>query len=120
LPKELPAIPLTSQVRHNLFLCCKEALNNVVKHAHATEVIIAITVSDTLLQITISDNGQGITTTEKPANFLPTANRASRGNGLINMRARMVEMGGDCSVSNQAPAGFTITFTIALRFTRLE
>jgi signal transduction histidine kinase/ligand-binding sensor domain-containing protein len=120
LPKELPAIPLTSQVRHNLFLCCKEALNNVVKHAHATEVIITIVATDALLQISISDNGQGIATTEKNLNTSGPTNRASRGNGLTNMRARMVEMGGDCSVSTQTPAGLTITFTIAHRFTRLE
>jgi signal transduction histidine kinase/ligand-binding sensor domain-containing protein len=114
LPKELPAIPLTSQVRHNLFLCCKEALNNVAKHARATEVTITITVSQSTLQITVTDNGRGIAAAGKPAASPAKPGYTSGGNGLKNMRARMTEMGGDCTISTQFGAGTVVTFTIAL------
>jgi len=35
VPGHLPALPLSADVRHNLFLAVKEALNNIVKHAQA-------------------------------------------------------------------------------------
>ena len=115
LPKELPAIPLTSQVRHNLFLCCKEALNNVVKHAHATEVVLTITVTTTSLQISITDNGCGLAAPKTPDLHLSkNPFRSSGGNGLKNMRARMTEMSGECVISAQNDAGTTLTFTLAL------
>jgi signal transduction histidine kinase/ligand-binding sensor domain-containing protein len=114
LPKVLPSIPLTSQVRHNLFLCCKEALNNVVKHSHATEVIITISVNDATLKISITDNGRGLAAARKSANSSPSFLRTSGGNGLKNMRLRMVEMGGKCVFSTQATDGTIVTFTIGL------
>ena len=33
---------LSTELRHNLFLATKEALNNIVKHAHATEAWIRV------------------------------------------------------------------------------
>ena len=41
-PSQLPAWPLTAEVRHNLFLAFKEALHNVVHHAAATEVRVSL------------------------------------------------------------------------------
>jgi signal transduction histidine kinase/ligand-binding sensor domain-containing protein len=114
LPEAPPKFPLTSQVRHNLFLCCKEALNNVAKHARATEVTITITVSQSSLQITVADNGRGIAAAGKSATTTGKAGRTSSGNGLKNMRARMEEMGGECAISTQTEAGTIVTFTIAL------
>ena len=38
LPVALPAARVDAELRYNLFLALKEALNNVVKHAKATEV----------------------------------------------------------------------------------
>ena len=38
VPIELPAWPLTAEVRHNIFLAFKEGLNNAVKHARTKEV----------------------------------------------------------------------------------
>ena len=37
---ELPHRTLTQLVRRNLFLALKEALNNAVKHSHATELAV--------------------------------------------------------------------------------
>ena len=38
LPTELPDWPVSAEVRHNVFLVVKEALNNVARHADASEV----------------------------------------------------------------------------------
>jgi len=44
IPDVLPEIPLPAPVRHRLFLAVKEALNNAVKHAGATEVQLSLAV----------------------------------------------------------------------------
>src|SRR4029077_7379698 len=38
LPTSLPAMHVDAELRYNLFLALKEALNNIVKHARASEV----------------------------------------------------------------------------------
>lgn len=119
-PEQLPAAPLTSQTRHHLFLCCKEALNNIVKHAQATEVTIRIAGERATLVVAISDNGTGMP--ERLGSDLgnPTTPVGRSGNGLRNLRERMAEIGGSCSMSrgNASGAvgpGTTVTFTVPLQ-----
>lgn len=102
LPEFLPARALTTQGRHHLFMSCKEALHNVVKHARAAEVSLQIDVTGDRLRTVIADNGCG---------FSPGADRRT-GNGLANMRARLEAMGGTCEFSDTA--GTTVTFTAPL------
>jgi ligand-binding sensor domain-containing protein/two-component sensor histidine kinase len=83
-PAQLPDWPISTEARHNLFMVVKEALNNVLKHAAATEVQVGLTAGDGKMTITIADNGVG---------FDPGKVRA-RGNGLENMRARLSRIGG--------------------------
>jgi hypothetical protein len=40
MPHSFPEYPLSTEVRHNLFLAVKEALTNILKHAQATEARI--------------------------------------------------------------------------------
>ena len=54
-PLQLPSQTVPSQVRHHLFLSCREAINNVVKHAHATSVLI----QRTWFKITKRIHGEG-------------------------------------------------------------
>ena len=46
--------PLNSEQRHNLFLAFKEALTNVAKHSHATEVTVKISVENSRLQVEVA------------------------------------------------------------------
>ena len=77
-------IPIRGIDRRNVFLTVKEALNNVVKHAQATEVTLRIQPEADQLMIEVRDNGKGFTPSEK------TRLR----NGLGNMQNRMAESGG--------------------------
>lgn len=108
LPDFLPARGLTTQFRHHLFLACKEALNNVAKHAQATEVSVRLRVEHDLLTIVVADNGRGF-----PAAAAPRGGRAGAGNGVANMRARLAALGGSCEIAS-AGAGTTVTFTAVL------
>jgi signal transduction histidine kinase len=80
----LPAIPLTSEMRHSLYLIVREALNNAVKHSEATETWLRIHYKEKMLSIIIEDNGRG---------FI-AADAAGTGNGLPNMRSRIEKIGG--------------------------
>ena len=112
VPGVLPPHPLTSQMRHHLFLCCKEALNNIVKHARATEVSLAIAVEAGDLNITITDNGCGCSGTA--ASELKIAPRVNSGNGIANLRARMAELGGRCEIVAAPGGGTVVTFAVTL------
>ncbi len=80
--------------RRNIFLTVKEALNNVVKHARATQVSLLIRPETGRLLIEVGDNGQG---------FIPDERTRLR-NGLGNMQQRMNESGGSCEITS-SPGG---------------
>ncbi|MEI6075176.1 MAG: two-component regulator propeller domain-containing protein [Verrucomicrobiota bacterium] len=95
VPFELPAMSLSAETRHNLYLACKEAMHNCVKHASATEVRISIHMTPAGFGLCIDDNGRG---------FDHESNR-KRGNGLHNMRQRLESIGGCCEISSTAGRG---------------
>ena len=95
VPDQVVPIEVPSNVRHNIFLTIKEALQNIVKHAKATEVGLRIHGSNSSLRIVIDDNGCG---------FEPPPEDALA-DGLRNMRQRMDEIGGQCQVLSRAGQG---------------
>ena len=99
LPEQPPARELSTDVRHNLFLVVKEAINNTVKHAHATELRLRISVTDEKLQMMIEDNGQGFD--QSPAE--------DGADGLHNMRQRLDDIGGRCWIQGRPGAGAKVT-----------
>jgi ligand-binding sensor domain-containing protein/signal transduction histidine kinase len=119
VPAYLPEIPLTANIRHNLFMVLKEALNNVVKHAKASEVWIQIAVELEKFSITVRDNGKGfLLETMADGGAGPTAegsNRGLRRNGLTNMRKRMHTMGGEISLESRPGHGTQVQLTVYLR-----
>jgi signal transduction histidine kinase len=96
-------VEISSRVRHHISLAAKEAMNNVVKHAHATQVNVQITFNDSTLAISIQDNGRG---------FQPAA--ASSGNGLTNMKRRMAEVGGSCLFESGPGRGTTVHLRLVI------
>ncbi|MBE2213578.1 MAG: hypothetical protein IAE82_06880 [Opitutaceae bacterium] len=111
-PPRLPEATLTSQIRHHVFLACKEALHNIVKHAGATEAVIRITVEDDVLAIRITDDGRGIIDPDTEAAKDPQTGRS--GEGLRNMRQRMAEIHGACTLAREPAGGTTVLFTVPL------
>jgi signal transduction histidine kinase len=81
-------IMVSSEFRRNIYLSVKETLHNVIKHAKASKVTIHFHIADKLV-ITIQDNGIGFD--------LEDIHR--HGNGLINIRKRMIDIGGGFEVT---------------------
>jgi two-component sensor histidine kinase len=100
----LPAHPLMTEVRHNLFLGFKEALNNAARHSAASEVWVRVRVQGHSLHVRVEDNGQG---------FDPAAARG--GHGLANMQARLQALGGRAEVRSQPGRGTSVTFHLPLQ-----
>jgi signal transduction histidine kinase len=97
-PLDLPALPLTAEIRHIVFLAFKEALHNVVKHAQATEVRLSLELRPEGFMLVIADNGRGFTwpPDQAPATEPADGQRLASGNGLRNMQKRLEEIGGAC------------------------
>jgi signal transduction histidine kinase/ligand-binding sensor domain-containing protein len=112
LPDELPAWPMTTETRHNLFLALKEALNNSVRHAAATEVRILLQLGIDSLILIVSDNGRGF---DRARPSSTAVGRILTGNGLANLESRLARVGGTCEISAAAGRGTSIKFSI--RFT---
>jgi signal transduction histidine kinase len=113
VPLQFPSWLLTSEVRHNLFLACKEALNNIVKHARASEARFSLTVQQTGFTLVIEDDGCGFVPESIGGNGSP--DRIQHGNGLENMRRRLGEVGGVCSVTSAPGKGTRVTFEVPMR-----
>jgi signal transduction histidine kinase len=100
----LPQAILTSEVRHNMYLAVREALNNSAKHAQATEVWLRIQLAHNNVCITIEDNGCGFS-------HQPTG---PQGEGLANMRQRLQQIGGSFDYESQPGAGTVCRMTLPL------
>jgi signal transduction histidine kinase/ligand-binding sensor domain-containing protein len=109
VPLEVPAWPLRAEIRHNLFLAFKEALNNVVKHAGATEVRITLEVHSRDFVFRLRDNGRGFDREQPISN---ESGRIASGNGLRNIEGRISRIGGRCEISSEFGKGTVITFEI--------
>jgi len=79
-------------------MAVKEAVNNVIKHARASEIVVRIEFDGEVLRVSVTDDGCG---------FQVSA-RAAGGNGLANMERRLEEIGGSCSIQTEPGNGTTI------------
>ncbi len=103
VPVSFPPIILEGRIRHELFMSVKEALNNVVRHADATEVEFQMAAVDNALNIVIADNGKG---------FEPKIER--EGYGLENLSGRLKKLGGSCTVESRVGGGTTVKICLPL------
>jgi signal transduction histidine kinase len=87
-----------------LFLVVKEALNNVLKHAQASEVSVAIAESAGVLEIALEDNGRGFD--------LGKTDKSRAGDGLKNMRKRMAKIGGGFFLASLPGQGTKLRLTV--------
>jgi signal transduction histidine kinase len=112
IPTQLPPHPLSSQMRHHLFLATHEALTNILKHSGATRAAISMVSGNGGFEIKISDNGKGMNSTPSSAKIDSSA--IASGDGLNNMRKRLADIGGNCSIDSSAGQGTQIKFVIPL------
>jgi signal transduction histidine kinase len=97
-------IEISSRIRHNISMAAREAMHNVIKHANASQVTVHISFTEMLLTASIQDDGCGFDVTTIPA-----------GNGLVNMRRRLEDIGGSCLIESSRKTGTTVQFRLLVR-----
>jgi signal transduction histidine kinase/ligand-binding sensor domain-containing protein len=100
----VPPRPLAPDVQHHLLSVAKEAMNNILKHSHASWAKIVIGSSGGNFTLSIRDNGVG---------FEPDSLEHAERNGLANMRSRIAEIGGAIAISSVRGQGSRIEIRVA-------
>lgn len=108
MPPQIPSYPLSSHARHHLFLAVREALTNTLKHSQATKSKVWMKCNGAEFEVIASDNGRGFDSSPAAGNGI------SSGNGLRNMRERMVAIGGSCHAESNPGGGTTVRFVVPL------
>ena len=104
LPTQLPPAVILPEVRHNVFLAFKEAVNNVVKHAHATEARVKLRLEPGKFILSVEDNGCG------PGDVAEKKLR----NGLKNMRKRLADVRGEFEISPGVNGGTVVQLKVPI------
>jgi ligand-binding sensor domain-containing protein/signal transduction histidine kinase len=104
VPSQLPAIPISPELRHNVFLAAKEAVNNVVKHSKATSAWLRLHLEAEQFTLEIEDDGRGLTQGDE---------KKGR-SGLGNMRRRMEDINGRFEAGPGEQGGTRIRLVVPL------
>lgn len=90
-------IKLTMKQRKNLYLFFKEVINNAAKHSGAGKIAVNIFKKDTQIEMLVTDNGKGFSTTE---NY--------NGNGMNSLKKRAEELGAAYTINSLANEGTAV------------
>ncbi len=80
----------------------QELINNIIKHAQATEADVQLTKHDAYLNIVVHDNGKGFKTNKK------------QGIGLRNIKERLQKVQGTLDIDSGSGNGTSITIDIPI------
>ena len=105
-PETVPNVSVPGELRRDILLAFKEALNNVARHSEAQRVAIALVVSPDghNITVTVTDDGKGL----KADGVNPT------NNGLRNMRDRLSRRGGGVEITSDSGRGTCVKITAVL------
>lgn len=104
-------IPVTCQVYHykndmdpnrqvSLYRIMQELVNNAVKHANAAHILVQLQQSDTLMYLTVEDDGDGLDKTQMTR---------LKGAGLANIQSRVEMLQGKLEVHSSPGTGTSFT-----------
>ena len=81
---------LEPKVELSLYRVVQELLNNTLKHADATKIVVQLQFSEKALNLTYTDNGTGFDYAE----LVNSQENSGKGLGLMNLRARITILNG--------------------------
>lgn len=103
VPEHLQEHILPMESRRNIYLFCKEAINNAVKYSNGTLLDLDIKEIDNKLEFSVSDNGKGF-----------DAVMVRRGNGLENMQKRADEIGARLTLQSKQNEGCLVSMQLKI------
>ena len=105
VPTDLPDVRIDAGVRHHLCLAIREAAQNVLRHAQAKCLEFTVRLQAGSLIVSIADDGCG---------FHPERHTAEGQDGLRNIRSRIRDVGGTCTIDSTPGRGTRVTLTVPL------
>jgi two-component system NarL family sensor kinase len=97
---------LSPELELKLYRMVQELVQNTLKHAAASQLLVQISYRDHLLSITVEDNGRGMPT---PANSKDTAT------GLAHIQKTVAELGGSIDIQSKPGTQTTIYLEFDIR-----
>ncbi len=102
-------IRLSIQEELALYRMVQEALNNVARHAEASQAELRIVFEKDTLDLSVIDDGQGFTLPESPAAFAPTGHF-----GLLGLHERAEMIGAKLSIQSEPGKGTKVTIVLPI------
>jgi two-component system sensor histidine kinase DegS len=100
---------LDSLIEINIYRLTQEAINNAIKYAESSHIIVQLSHSETLLSIIIDDNGKGF-----DMNSVDKKRNSESGMGLLFMKERIQYVNGRVFINSILGEGTRITFNIPI------
>ena len=100
---------LDSLVEINIYRITQEAINNAIKYAQSSYIVVTLSHSENILSITIDDNGVGFN-----HNNTKNASKESGGMGIMFMKERISYINGRFFVDSSPEDGTRITLNIPI------
>ncbi len=97
---------LDSLTEINIYRITQEAINNAIKYAESSHILLSVSHSETILSIVIDDNGKGFDTKEKKEGI--------GGMGLTFMKERIQFINGRLFLSSEKEKGTRVTLNIPI------
>lgn len=104
---DLGALTWPMEIRKNIFLICKEAINNALKYANPQCIDISLSIDKDWLYVNIKDDGKGF----------DVENR-SKGHGFTSMKQRAETCGGTFQIHSKINEGTNVEVIIPLTLIR--
>jgi signal transduction histidine kinase len=96
---------LSDAQRTCIYRVVQEALNNVAKHAQARDIQVEVTNRMGVVSIMVRDDGDGFT----------SAPRAPKGLGIVGIKERVRELGGQVTIDSQNGRGTSLWVILPLQ-----
>ncbi len=103
IPENVENITVSREACRQIFLTVKETVNNSIKHSKAKVVAININFMNGVLGVDILDNGIGFDLEQIH----------SKGNGIDNMKQRILQLGGGISIDSSPGSGTRVSITLS-------
>ena len=98
---------LSPQVELVFYRIVQEALSNVTRHAQATRADVVLAFDESMITLTIRDNGRGFEVPESPAEMAPVGHF-----GLLGIQERAESIGARLVIDSVPEAGTRLTIML--------
>lgn len=94
---------LDNTAKTYIYRIIQELINNAVKHAKPTQILVQLTTTTNKILLTVEDNGQGLNSTKLAA---------SKGIGITNIKHRVNYFKGNIDFDNNTPQGTVVNIEL--------